>query len=1073
MTKPLQRIVGAVTLFSFVVTNSVWGMPQAGIEVLSSRETPGFFHIEIPDNLASIEEIYEAPAKPDPRLILHIQNAHGNYEAQSKIKDLLDYLYKTYGFKLIFVEGAAEPLNADYMRLFPDAERNMQLADYFAQKGELTGAELYLMNAPGDVKAIGIEKTELYRANYDAFKKVYGAKSDSDNFLAGTSAKLERLASRFYSPEARQLLSEWGKFEEGHREFLPYVKKLSLDAKKALGLDLESIFAQVEWPQITRLLVIQSMEKDLNRETALTERARLVEFLKSKRVSEEVLKSVETFEEKKITMNRASADPESYRNSPRYLLERLVEEAGPKGFYFHDYPAFSLYAGYLILKSELDSKNLFKEIEILFDKILTELTKTELEKNLLELFRDQKLLTKLMHLELNREEWQRAVYRREWIKPDAMNERIKHLESGKISVDMIQGPGEAELKPLAEIFATAFSFYELAHERESVFYQTLRDEMSNSKSEKAVLITGGFHTDGLMELFREDEVSFSTLMPRLTQKPETDNYIATMMETRKTIFDTANLEEVLRQITEGTRFGQGANRVSPHGEVQGMVLAILEIAQRTNTTEAEAREILANLGQTAYGQDRQASVEENSDHVSIVRHRGESVGGLRLIPGNPFAYSRADVKTGPVVLTQNSVKATLGMLGQKAEAQKGRLIPQAKTTAAASEMRTNLQSYNVDVRWLSGASAQTGYHVTVGDKTATGFTSEQLAASLERVIAEIFGEGKFSAQTPTPYELTFSVIDISSGKIFSADSRKESEVQSALQKAVDLLSVLTTIESTPRRLLVGGRGIQRPDGPFMKQLNQLPPISSDDEEDRAASEIRATSFKKWTLTALLIGAVGFTAASYGYIAYLAYPPKASNQELAKRSFNRQRAYQMGYTALTPVRWVTNLFGVPEDGLSQWFDRKARNQFIETRVFNAGAIEDWNRELNEDLNKLRQSEMRVSNLPSDSQLRKPKIFKTFVIAATFLASALGIGSGIAYYQTRLADPPNASAEELQNRSKNRLKFYGDIYSELKPVRTLVQEVANNPNIVDPVSFRYLKKLRRHWKSLEGIWRFKIV
>ncbi|MBI3314259.1 MAG: WD40 repeat domain-containing protein [Candidatus Omnitrophica bacterium] len=626
MTKTFQKIVSAGTIFFFLATNTVWGMPQAGIEVFTQRETPGFFHIEIPENLASLEEIYEAPAKPDPRLILHIQNAHGNYEAQTKIKDLLDYLYKTYGFKLIFVEGAAEQLNAEYLKLFPDAERNNQLADSLAQKGELTGSELYLMDAPSDVRAVGIEKTDLYRANYEAFKKVYAVKSDSDNFLAGINAKLERLASRFYSPEARRLLSEWTKFEEGHRDFLPYAKRLALDAKKILNLDLESIFAQVEWPQMTRLLVLQSMETDLNRSEALKEKTKLLEFLKSKQVSKSILESIETFEEKKITMNRVSMDEQAYRNSPRYLLERLVGEAGPKGFYFHDYPAFSLYAGYLILKSELDSRNLFKEIELVFDKILTEVTKTELEKNLLELYRDEKLLTKLLHLELTRDDWQRSLYRRDWIKPETMTRRIQHLEKGNISIDMLKEPEDKEVKPISEIFDTAFKFYDLARERESVFYQTMRETMASQKAEKAVLITGGFHTDGLMELFRQDEVSFGILMPRLAQKPENDNYIATMMETHQTLFDIANIEMAQLIQRSETRVGQGTNA---RAEVRNMVDAVLETYSRSpNTNLEDLGSVLTHVNGSAYAQDRglefQETRSESRRNTYQVAQKGES-----------------------------------------------------------------------------------------------------------------------------------------------------------------------------------------------------------------------------------------------------------------------------------------------------------------------------------------------------------------------------------------------------------------------------------------------------------------
>ncbi len=233
-----KRIVATLTLFSFLGSQVLSAALEAGISFLSQTEVPHFLQVEVPSDLASIEDIYEAPSKPDPRLVLHIQNLHGNYEAQTQIKKLLEYLNKTYGFKLLFAEGAVEKLNPEYLRLFPDKERNLALADLLAKRGELTGIEYYLMDGPPDVEAVGIEKADLYRSNYEAFKKVYAEKPETDLFLSQFDQRLDKMASSILPAETRRLLSEWKKFEAGHREFLPYVKKLSQDSKQILGLDL-------------------------------------------------------------------------------------------------------------------------------------------------------------------------------------------------------------------------------------------------------------------------------------------------------------------------------------------------------------------------------------------------------------------------------------------------------------------------------------------------------------------------------------------------------------------------------------------------------------------------------------------------------------------------------------------------------------------------------------------------------------------------------------------------------------------------------------------------------------------
>jgi len=648
MNLGMKKTISLTLLTCFLTTNMAQGFSGAGIEILSQKaETPGSLQIEVPNDLASIEEAYEAPARLDPKLILHIQNAHGNYEAQSQIKKLLKYLQQTYGFNLLFLEGAVEKLDPNYLNFFPEPENNLKLAEHLAKKGELTGAELYLVDAPSEVEAIGIEQAELYRANFEAFKKVHASKTEVNRFLEGLKAQLETFASGFFNPETRKLVSEWQKFEAGHREFLPFVRALADEARSVLDLDLDNMFSQVEWPQITRLLVLQSMESELQREQALKEKTLLLAFLKKISASEKLIQGIEKLEDKRIGMNRMSPEGADQENLPRYLLERLVEEAGPKGFYFHEYPAFSLYAGYLILQSELESKVLFEEIARLFEKILNELTPTEREKNLLELFRDAELLKKLFHLELTRKEWGRASYRKDWILPGAILKRVEELSEEKKSpltpTLSPEGRGQSATERdgsavkfgggegVASIFNTAFRFYELARQRESVFYYTMKQEMFKRKENKAILVTGGFHTEGLMEMFREEQVNYGVLTPRLNERIEEANYVGAMLQNRPTIFDLANLEAVLNMQRSGSRAVQGM-KIRPGAE--SVMDSFLEVLKGAVKNRAELREALKYFDeQSLYAKDNGIRFSPMSS-----REANEDSYLLKLPKGKPEAY---------------------------------------------------------------------------------------------------------------------------------------------------------------------------------------------------------------------------------------------------------------------------------------------------------------------------------------------------------------------------------------------------------------------------------------------------
>ncbi len=577
------RVVATITLVCFLTTQSVWGAPTAGIEIANARELPTYLSIDVPAELGTVDALYEAPGAAHPQFILHIQNAHANYDAQVKIKQLLEYMNKKYGFKTIFVEGASSKMDADYLRLFPDAKRNRELCDALAKRGELTGAELFLMEqsagqddggrmaegvttqAPSSilhpisstqsaVEALGIEKTSLYRSNYDALKKVFGAETDVNRFFSGFDSKLDRVASKTFTPETRQLIADWKRFEQGRREFMPFVRELVKRAKKTLDLDLESLFAQVGWPQISRLLAIQQLEKDLDKEKGLAEKEALIKMLRTKHVSKELLATLESFNEGSIAVGKSATEV-----SPREILERLNGEAGPQGFKFSDYPAFSLFAGYVTLRSELDAKVLFEEIEYLFTQMLDAMAQDPQQKSLLSLYRDGELLRKLLHLELNRAQWRELLQNRDRMTVEALVTRLKDavIASGDASVAKNKDVMSKDFNgKMSEIFDAGLNFYDYARQREDVFYQEMKNAMAERKITKAVLITGGFHTDGMSDMFRQNAVSYGIVTPRLSERSNEGLYRSIMMGKHSDAFSVSYLEATVKMMDPMIQFDQ-------------------------------------------------------------------------------------------------------------------------------------------------------------------------------------------------------------------------------------------------------------------------------------------------------------------------------------------------------------------------------------------------------------------------------------------------------------------------------------------------------------------------------------
>lgn len=514
------------------------------LELAISSERPKTVSIDIPTSLASVEEWYQAPARPDPKMIVHIQDAHANYEAQAHIRDLLHFLSHDCGFKTILVEGAAETLDPNYLKLFPDKEKNLQLMDALARAGEVTGTEMFLMEDEESMRGIGIEKPELYRANYEALVGVYQADEFAHGFFEAYESKLGQVASRTFGPRMIQALNEWRKFESGHREFLPFISQLGELSKRVLDIDLNMIYSQIEWPQLTRILVLQKIEKEFEKgdikERALEEKRDIADFLKTKNVSTGLIEALDKFDEKNTNLNRIGSSEAREAGAARFLIEMLVEEGGKIGFDIRDYPAFAKYAGYLIVRSEIVPGALFEEIQKLFDRLLEKLVveapsvaqendvSDAERRRLLLLYRDIILAKKLMRLELTRDEWLLVLQRQDRYTPEDFNRRMREVLGQNVQTQKESSEALLEdLKKLKAAFNAAFRFYRAATNREDYFFQKMQETLA--KTDKAVLITGGFHADGMKSLMRKYDISYGTLTPRITQELSSDLYRKVMM----------------------------------------------------------------------------------------------------------------------------------------------------------------------------------------------------------------------------------------------------------------------------------------------------------------------------------------------------------------------------------------------------------------------------------------------------------------------------------------------------------------------------------------------------------------
>ena len=126
----------------------------------SSKDT--FIDVDtfgIPAHLGEIKNSFKGSSD---KFVIHLQDAHCNMYAQRKMAGIIDYLNKEYGVQMINLEGGSGDYDLSIFTSISGDTIRSEVAEHFAETGEINGAELYSINNPDKVVLWGVEDTDLY-----------------------------------------------------------------------------------------------------------------------------------------------------------------------------------------------------------------------------------------------------------------------------------------------------------------------------------------------------------------------------------------------------------------------------------------------------------------------------------------------------------------------------------------------------------------------------------------------------------------------------------------------------------------------------------------------------------------------------------------------------------------------------------------------------------------------------------------------------------------------------------------------------------------------------------------------
>ncbi|MBN1871354.1 MAG: hypothetical protein JW800_02160 [Candidatus Omnitrophica bacterium] len=494
--RPLKVMVAIITLWSFLFNTVFCDVTWAAKSTIGSTSlgpigtgSPGVSKelnvdtFSLPEYLGHIKDSCKGNASK--KVVIHIQDAHCNYAAQHKISDIIEYLHNEYGIDTINLEGGKGEYDLSIFTRIYDKGIREKVADYFVKEGLVNGAEYFAINNPEKAELWGVEDTELYLKNLNVYRESLKHKDTIEKYLKELDHIISNLKRHIYNPELLEMDQKYTEYKTEKLEFKDYLTYL-IQKSQSKAIDIKTL------TNIYLLHQSLNQENEIDFKIANNERNNLIdrfEKMFSKRAIEELIQKTVEFKAEQI--------------SQKDYYTYLVKKANQMGLDLKNYPELQKYIVYISTYEAIDKAKIMEELTVLETKLKESIFENDDQKTLDTLSKNLVLTKNIFNISISREDWE--YYKK--------NEKFFDMQNYTVFIDKkapiykITAKLDNNITTLDRYRKDISEFYDYSFKRDKVF-------LSNIKPANAtLLITGGFHTDNLCELFKKKDISYISIMP--------------------------------------------------------------------------------------------------------------------------------------------------------------------------------------------------------------------------------------------------------------------------------------------------------------------------------------------------------------------------------------------------------------------------------------------------------------------------------------------------------------------------------------------------------------------------------
>ena len=507
--KNFIKTVALVLVAAFAVTDISYAAPADAVQNLFPPSPLEVLlkdpaQLDVPSEFASLKEVHKGT---NGQLIIHIQDAHSNLSGQENLAKALDKIMEKYKVSLVLVEGGTRDDTLTSIKPLASPEVWKKVARQFLSEGKISGEEYLNLTSDHPMKIVGIEDKEAYIQSLKAYAGLAEKREETLNYISKIRSATDKLKLKIYPHEFLRYEKGRGMRDEG-RDFEKSIDSLF---ELASGKDDLSGF-----PDLQRLKVLREKENGIDFKLANLEQAALIEAI------------VKSGGENELSLDARNLNSEAQDPAMTSFchFQKTFRIAKEKRIDLSTYPNYLAYGEYLKEFSNLDHDQVLEEIERLEDKLYISSLTTHDSRQIRCIDRYLKLIDTAHKIQMSAPEFDLFKVN----EPDFATQKYlaylnRQLTERNFFEDIV--PYQTYLETGKQALG---SFYESVAQRDHEFVKNTERILQEEKQQVAVLITGGYHTPHLKQLFKEKNISYAVLAPRVTCETDQKKYEKILLE---------------------------------------------------------------------------------------------------------------------------------------------------------------------------------------------------------------------------------------------------------------------------------------------------------------------------------------------------------------------------------------------------------------------------------------------------------------------------------------------------------------------------------------------------------------